>query len=182
MLLDFMAKEIEKKFLLRENGISYVSEKLQTIYPSVEELKKDVLKRGNVIRQGYLSLINGRELSDLLKLEVDFSFSEARLRDRNGKFYFTLKGDGGLSRNELEMELEESCFNNFWLLTENKYIEKVRLDILYQRHTLEIDVYTDRDLIVAEIEVSSSEEANSLSVLGLDVTENPKYKNRNLAK
>ncbi len=177
-----MGEEIEKKFLLREDGIDYASTEIQTIYSSFEELMKDVLENGKAIKQGYLILTDGQELSDKLDMDFDFKPTEARLRNKAGKLYFTLKGKGGLSRNEVETEVGENLFMMFWPLTENRRVEKVRLDIPYQSHTLEIDVYTDRDLVVAEIEVPTVEEANSLKTLGLDVTEDSKYKNKNLAK
>ena len=49
-------------------------------------------------------------------------------------------------------------------------------------YTVEFDVYTDRDLIVAEIEVPSLDMLASLPVLGKDVTEDKRYKNKNLAR
>ena len=52
----------------------------------------------------------------------------------------------------------------------------------FEGHTAEIDVYTNRDLIVAEVEVPTLKDAEKLSPLGKDVTTDKKYKNRSLAK
>ena len=177
-----MGKEIEKKYLIRENGIEHASEALLQMYNSVEALKKDVLQNGKSIRQGYLPLYAGLKLSDKLGMNADFDFNEARLRDKAGKFYFTLKGSGGLSRNELETKIEQEVFDEYWPMTKGNRVEKVRLNMPFEGHTLEIDVYTDRDLIIAEVEVPTTDAAKKLSSLGKDVTTNKTYKNKNLAK
>ena len=49
-------------------------------------------------------------------------------------------------------------------------------------HIIEIDVYTDRDLIVAEVEVGKVEELKEILAIGRDISDDPGYKNRNLAK
>ncbi|MFH1840321.1 MAG: hypothetical protein ABH849_04180 [Nanoarchaeota archaeon] len=177
-----MGNEIERKFLIEENGVDYTTSEFGLFYESIEQLRRDVLDKGDPIRQGYLPLTDGQKLSDLLGIRIDFNPSEARLRDKNGRLYFTLKGKGGLSRNELEVEVNQDHFSQFWPKTEGRRVEKVRLDLPYQDYTLEVDVYTDRDLIVAEVEVPSVEEAHSLKPLGLDITEDPKYKNKSLAR
>jgi len=177
-----MPLEIEKKYLLRENGTEYVTDALLQMYSSVQTLKVDVLWNGTSIRQGYLSLDTGQELSARLNIYADFEPSETRLRDLGGVYLFTLKSKGRVSRDELEVEVSPAIFNEYWPKVGRKKIEKVRLSRPFEGHTVEIDVYTDRDLIVAEIEVSTIREAESLSALGKDVTDNKAYKNKNLAQ
>ncbi len=177
-----MAQEIEKKYLIKEEDANFVSESLFQMYDSLQALKSDVLQNGKSIRQGYLPLDSGTELSDKLGMTVDFDPSEARLRDKADTLYFTLKGSGGLSRNELEVVIDKNIFDEYWLKTEGKRVEKFRLDKPYEGHTAEIDVYTDRDLIVAEVEVPTIEQAENLSALGKDITSDKSYKNKNLAK
>lgn len=177
-----MPEEIEKKFLLMEDGHDHYTSQLKTVYTSLEDLEFDVLSRGKKIKQGYLSLDMGVVLASNLGININFGLKEARLRDLAGIFYFTLKGDGNLVRGEKEMEIAENVFNEFWDLTNGRRVEKFRLAKHYQGHTLELDVYQDRKLIVAEIKVPSIEIAYSLIPLGKDVTEDPKYKNKNLAK
>ncbi len=177
-----MTQEIERKYLIWESGTNYFTEALSIMYPSIDALKDDVTNNGAPIRQGYLSLTTGRELSDLVGMNVDFIPSEARLRDKKKKFYFTIKGSGGLERNELEVEIEREIFYQYWPQTKGQRVEKIRLSRPFDGHTLEIDVYTDRDLIVAEIEVPTLEEAEKLEILGKDVTTDKRYKNKNLAK
>ena len=177
-----MAEEIEKKFLLSENGIEFITDELHKIYSSMDALKGDVLANGTPIKQGYLPLEAGEEIARLLNMEYDFKPNEARLRDKGGKLYFTIKGKGGVSRSELEEKLNQETFDRFWPKTEGKRVEKIRLNKPYQHNTLEIDVYTDRELIVAEIEVPTIEKASLLIPFGKDVTEDSAYKNKNLAK
>lgn len=183
-----ISSEIEKKYLIRESGLEYATNALLRIYSSVDQLKRDILARGFHIKQGYIPLSKGFELADILGIDIDFNPVEARLRQvtsqrENGVAYFTLKGEGDISRNEVEAELPIELFNKYWQITAGKRIEKVRLKKPFEGYTLEIDVYTDgRDLIVAEVEVPSIEIASKLTPIGLDVTNNPKYKNKNLAK
>ncbi|MBI4151484.1 hypothetical protein HY496_00810 [Candidatus Woesearchaeota archaeon] len=177
-----MVNEIEKKYLLSEKGIDFSTDALSPIYASIDQLTEDVLKRGKSIRQGYLPLTAGLELGAILKLDIPFEPCEARLRDKAKTFYFTIKGDGGLARSELEAEIDQTIFEAWWPQTEGKRVEKVRLSKPYQRYCLEIDVYTDRDLIVAEVEVPTREEAEKLVPLGKDITEERRYKNKTLAK
>jgi len=176
-------KEIEKKYLLRENNIEFATKNLAMIASSVGELEEKVLKSGEYISQGYLLLEEGINIYVLLNnSKLEFEPKEARLRRKAGKYTFTLKGDGSLERDEFEAEIPISMFEKYWELTKRKRVEKARLKEEYDGNTAEIDVYTDRDLIIAEIEVDSIEKANALKPLGKDVTEDKKYKNKNLAK
>jgi len=80
------------------------------------------------------------------------------------------------------VEIDKELFLEYWEHTEGKRVEKIRYEMQYLGNTVEIDYFTDRDLILAEIEVASEEDANSLEPLGKDVTLDKKYKNANLAR
>lgn len=177
-----MGKEIEKKYVLRENGTNFATDALLHTYDSVEKLKAEVLKKGKMIQQGYLPVPLGLEIIKKLKLQIDFCPTETRLRNKAGSFYFTLKGSGDLSRNEIEIEIQQSIFDEYWEKTAKKRISKVRLEMPFEKYKAEIDVYTDRDLIIAEVEIPTIENAKKLRALGKDVTTNLKYKNKNLVK
>lgn len=179
-----MAREIEKKYLIRENGVEHITETFLQLYSSVDSLKDDALTSGKTIRQGYMSIEKGKKLAaQKLGIDVDFNPGKARLRENVGAFYFTLKGKGGISRNEIESEVSHELFEMYWPDTEGKRVEKVRLEAPYEGYVLEIDVYTDdRDLIVAEVELPTIKAAERLKPVGLDITDNKDYKNRNLAK
>lgn len=177
-----MREEIEKKYLLKEDGSDFATDALQHQYSSIEALENDVLQHGKKIRQGYLPISSGSDLCDKLGLDLTFTPSEARLREKAGTHFFTLKGEGTLKREEVEVKLDKIVFDEYWQKTEGQRVEKCRLEIPYKGHTAEIDVYTDRDLIVAEVEVPSIGQAQSLPALGTDITEDTQYKNKNLAK
>ncbi len=175
--------EIERKFLLRENQQDYFSDAMRAIYPNSKELKRDVLNRGYKIMQGYLPLDSGILLARDLGATLDFNPTEARLRSKALQFFFTLKGDGGLSRCEVEQEITADIFSRYWNLTNGKRVVKVRFEKPYQKHTLELDVYVDnRDLVIAEVEFPSLSDAGAFPLLGKDVSEDSRYKNKNLAK
>lgn len=177
-----MVKEIEKKYLIKEEGHEYAKEELFRFCSSIESLAESVLAHGKPIRQGYMPIKKGISLAQELGLEVDFPIEEARLRKTAGDFYLTLKSTGDISRDELELGIAERVFNAYWPYTKGRRVEKVRLGLSYENHTLEIDVYTDRDLIIAEVETSTVIEAEELRRIGLDVTAIEKYKNKSLAK
>jgi len=174
--------EIERKYLLREDGTDLSTPALKELAPSVNALQAKVLAEGTSIVQGYLSIPTSLLMADLIGLNPDFEPTEARLRRKADDRIFTLKGGEGLARHELEKRVAKEFFEQYWRQTEGRRIAKRRLELPYQGYIAEIDVYTDRDLMVAEVEVLSIEEASSLIALGKDVTTDPRYKNKNLAR
>lgn len=124
------------------------------------------------IRQGYLVIgENG---------------SEARLRDKAGKYTITVKTKGDLVRGEWETELSEDQFEVLWAATEGKRVEKTRFKIPYDGHVIELDIYEGEldGLVTAEIEfesVQASQQFVPPGWLGKDVTQDSSFKNQNLA-
>jgi len=146
--------EIERKFLVEQIPPNLDS------YPS------------NKISQGYLVSKNPN--------------IEERVRKKGNKFFFTRKTKGFLIREEEEEEISEDKFLNLWNLTENKRIEKIRYEIGFEKFVIEIDIYNGNleGLITAEVEFDSEEEAKGFLPppwFGREVTEDDRYKNRNLA-
>jgi CYTH domain-containing protein len=177
-----LPKETERKFLIKEDGHLYAREGLYRFCSSIESLVKRVLVNGKPIRQGYMPLRRGMSLARKLGLETNSRVGEARIREKAGRFYFTLKSAGDLSRDETEQEISGKAFNEYWQYTEGRRVVKTRLELPYEDHTVEVDLYTDRDLILAEVETRTIAEAENLIPIGLDVTAVKKYKNKNLAK
>ncbi len=177
--------ESEKKYLIWENGRDYSTEHLKKIYSSILEIKKSAKINGRTIKQGFLPIGSGMELANKLGLSINFKPNVARLRkegNKKWKFYFTLKAKGHASRDTSgDKEITSKLFNQYWGQTKGKRVDKVRLKIPYNGYKLEIDVFTGRDLILAEIEAPEEDLANLLPP-GIDVTEKPKYKNVNLAR
>ncbi len=170
-----MGKEIERKFLIEEDGEDFSTEAMNKLYNKIQ--KEDWIET----RQGYLSEELGKTLAEELDLEYSFEPAEYRLRDRDGELSFTIKGKGGLDRSEKEKRIGRELFQNYWPNTEGSRIHKTTVYIPYQGFEAEIDFYTDRDLIVAEVETPTEEEAEAIEPLGKDITQEKSYKNRNMA-
>lgn len=148
----------------------------------MDSLKSDVLLNGKKIRQGYLDLNEGKKLANDFGILISFEPCEVRLRDKEGKRVLTVKGAGGLERGEVEAIISKELFEEYWPKTKGKRVVKVRLEIPEGKYKIEVDVYTDRDLIVAEVEFPNISDSNSFVQIGKDVTEELQFKNKNLAK
>jgi CYTH domain-containing protein/8-oxo-dGTP pyrophosphatase MutT (NUDIX family) len=149
-------REIERKWLVPE--------------PPRKQLGKAAKQR---IEQGYLAV--GRD-----------DEPEVRLRRRKGKTLLTVKSSGGLERVEEELAIGAGAFENLWPLTEGRRVEKTRHLVEHDGHTIEVDVYEgDLDgLVVAEVEFGSAEASAAFDGprwLGDEVTDDSRYKNKNLA-
>lgn len=125
-----------------------------------------------VIRQGYMV--------------IGEDGSEARLRDKAGRYFVTVKFKGELSRGEWETELTKEQFDALWPTTVGKRVEKTRFAIPYGGSTIELDVYEGdlTGLLTAEVEFASEAAAETFEVpewFGEDVTRNQAFKNQQLA-
>ena len=150
---DARSVEIERKFLVRS-----LPEGLDS-YRSI------------LIRQGYLA---------------STSRGEVRLRRLGTDHYVTLKCGHGLARSEDEVELDQDQFNVLWPLTKGKRVEKIRYSIPWVAGIIELDVFQDalEGLYLAEIEfdsVSTAERFAPPEWFGREVTQDERYKNKNLA-
>jgi adenylate cyclase len=183
-----MAKEIEKKFLLMENGKDYSNELTNKLFGSINNLEKLVRAEGVKISQGYLPKNSFDKKLQILKQEnflgeeVSFKPELLRLREFGGKYLMTIKGKGFIERDELEFPIPEKLFNNWWKETKGQRVEKIRYEHHYNSLKLEIDCFTDRKLMLLEIEVKTKKAASLLPYFGKDVSETAKYTNMNLAK
>lgn len=139
----------------------------------VREMPRDLTSYpSNEIAQGYLvSLDDGLQV---------------RLRKSNERYTLTFKRGTGSIREEREVELSASQFDQLWPATEGKRLLKTRYEIPFGHHVVEIDVYHDRHegLVVAEVEFDAEEGARNFQPpawLGDDVTGDPRYSNQLLA-
>ena len=125
------------------------------------------------ILQGYVAIEdNGREV---------------RIRQKENRYFQTIKSGNGLIRSEIEIELTKEQFEFLWPATEGRRIEKTRYHLQWNYHTVELDVYSGNHegLCIAEIEFDSEEESKAIIVpewFGAEVTEDEQYRNRNLAQ
>lgn len=102
-------------------------------------------------------------------------------------YFLTLKSKGLLSREEIEIKISKDTFlhgiqNAKTSLKKTRYTIEIDPDKL---GVFEVDVYDDYEFITCEVEFETEEEANAFVAPDWcikDVTEDPYYKNVNLAK
>lgn len=129
------------------------------------------LKREQII-QGYLA--------------ISSDGTEVRIRRKGDKWFETVKSQGGLTRDEIEVEISQDQFRMLWPATEGRRLEKTRYALEWNGYPLELDVYQGAlaELVVAELEFESAEESKQFSPpawFGEEVTEDKRYKNSSLA-
>jgi adenylate cyclase len=112
--------------------------------------------------------------------------TEVRLRQTDGTFFQTVKSEGGLVRDEIEIELSKDQFETLWQATAGRRLEKTRYALHRAGKKVEVDVYHGSlaGLIVAEVEFTSASESTQFvppAWFGAEVTEDERYKNANLA-
>lgn len=129
------------------------------------------------LRQGYV----------LISTEGVLRIREEQLPSGKKVFYQTVKVGKGLERIEIEIRLEEQAFQQLWLLTEGRQVEKRRYHIpLDEFHMAAVDVYngTLHGLITAEVEfetIAQSELFVPSEWFGKEVTDDDRYANVQLA-
>jgi len=112
--------------------------------------------------------------------------SEIRLRKRDDVQTLTVKTGRGLKRSEFEITITHDQFDELWPATEGRRVEKKRYMIDVEAHHIELDVYEGAlsDLLTAEVEFKSVQESRGFTPppwLDREITEDERYKNRNLA-
>jgi len=177
-----MNKEIEKKYLLRDNLKTYTTPEFFFQYNALESFIDVIKEKGVFIKQGYLSIKQGLDLAKSLKLNVDFVPAQARVRQKGNEFFFALKSEGLEERIELESKISQELFDNLYSFTEGKRVEKIRYIQNIEGLDYEFDFYLDRDLVVVEIEVKDKKDLSRILALGKDITLDKNYKNEELAK
>ncbi|WP_170769523.1 CYTH domain-containing protein [Ruegeria lacuscaerulensis] len=126
-----------------------------------------------VIRQGYLT--------------APEDSTELRLRQKNERYFLTLKGCGELVRVERETEISGEQFETFWPETTERRVEKERYTgTLSDGRVFELDVFQGGLTPLHMVEVEFETEADAKSFVppewfGAEVTEDKRYKNKTLA-
>ncbi|MCA9537833.1 MAG: CHAD domain-containing protein [Myxococcales bacterium] len=117
--------EIERKFLL------------QGVPPDMPAVE------GHRIDQGYLP---GAHLVERVRRIVT---------EHGERFVRTVKLGAGVERIEVEEETDAEVFAALWALTEGRRVEKTRYAVPEGELVWEIDVFADRELVLAEVELPS---------------------------
>ena len=151
--LSVSTQEVERKWLV-------------TKLPDLTGLK------GKEVVQGYIA--------------VTADGTEVRVRQKGDEYFQTIKSDGGLVRGEIEIELTKAQYDDLWPATAGRRLEKTRYEIELDGAKIELDVYKGdlTGLVVAEVEFPSVRESETFSQpawFGREVTEDKRYKNKNLA-
>jgi CYTH domain-containing protein len=176
--------EIEKKWLLVENNLNYfTSYTIDILKSKNENITEDsiydyVKKNGEYIEQYY---ITSKELRDAISFNFEIPIeedSEIRLRFRNKKCFLTIKKGNGYERIEINHEID--YHQAIFFKQKDNVVKKYRLVIPYEERKFEFDAYANMKLLICECEVESVKELDDLPVLGVDVTNDVKYKNINL--
>ena len=132
--------------------------------------------------------IHGYPHHDIVQgyLRISDDGTEERVRKKGSRYMHTTKSGEGLVREESETVISKEEFEKHWPNTEGRRISKTRYDIKYEDVLIELDVYSDdlKDLIVAEVEFESEELSSMFAPpqwFGKEVTDDERYKNKNLA-
>ncbi len=121
-------------------------------------------------------------------IAIDSDGTEVRIRRRAAALTLTVKSpDAGRTRTEEEIELDGARFERLWPLTAGRRLAKDRhLLAMPGGLTAELDVYMGAlaGLRVVEVEFSNERESDRFQIpewFGPEVTEDPRYRNRELA-
>lgn len=131
-----------------------------------------VLGPGVRLRQGYLAL--DRSVEVRIRLDDD----RARL---------TVKAGSGLTRSEVEIDLEDGAAGELWSHTEERRVEKVRYRrMLPTDEVAEVDIYAGElaGLITVEVEFPNEATATKFAPpewFGVELTGQPGWSNASLA-
>lgn len=111
-----------------------------------------------------------------------------RIRQKNEKYILTIKSEGLLAREEVEMPLSQESFLHLSTKTDGIIIEKTRYKIPQSHgYVIELDVFHGvyEGFIMAEVEFPDIDAANQYKApdwFGEDVTMDSRFHNSNLSK
>lgn len=146
------------------------------------------LENGEMYEQGYiLDLDKAREIVEELGIQPEFQPNTIRFRkissDGNKiRYIFTLKDKKETKRREVEWELDRKTFEKYWPWTLGARVRKRRYITKLKGFELTLDAFTDRYLLMAEIEVKDEKQLEQLPKMGFEVTGDSTWSNKKLAK
>ena len=119
-------------------------------------------------------------------IAVEENYAEVRVRYIDNKYILTIKSDRTNSRLEEECILNAQQGKRLLGFCKDRVIRKTRYYIPYNGATIELDIFKDalEGLMIAEVEFKNIDEMNNFIVpswFGVDITEDKRYKNKNLA-
>ena len=112
-----------------------------------------------------------------------------RVRREDDDYYMTYKGKGFLARDEYNLPLNKEAYEHLLAKADGNIITKKRYLIPIEGTALiiELDIFEGKfeGTVIAEVEFSSVEEANSFTApewFGADVTEDKRYSNSYMSR
>ena len=110
---------------------------------------------------------------------------EIRIRKQDDTYYLTQKSDGTLIRKEHETEITKEKFEFYLSQLQTNLIYKTRYSIPINQYTAELDIYHGYLEGLITVEVEFNDEYSALKFIkpeyfGLDITDDKRYKNKNL--
>lgn len=180
------------------NGVLYAHMTIEKLSASHQEIELKFRVIIDALPEGILDTVEKHKITQAYTA-INEDGSETRVRkDHNvtaGETVYTRtsKSAGGVARTEIEEIITEDGYNKEAqnIIQGSRPVEKTRYRIPYvcngKAYTVELDVYegTLSNLVVAEIEFDTQEEANEFvkpDWLGEDVSADKAYKNKNLAR
>lgn len=142
------------------------------------------IERKFLVESFPISLLNNIEGKEIKQYYINQK-PEIRIRQMDDEFYLTIKKGEGLIREEFEIEIGKIDFENMQKLNQFDYIEKTRYLIPHNNHIIELDIYENIGLIIAEVEFTTVEESNHFippKWFDKELTGLPEFCNKNLAK
>lgn len=109
-----------------------------------------------------------------------------RLRKKGARHYLTVKRRAAEGKDETEVRISAKQFEKLWPLTKGRRLTKVRYEIPFGKHTIELDVFCGRHsgLVLAEVEFASTRAAQRFEPpewFARDVTRVARYSNSRLS-
>ncbi|WP_396190266.1 hypothetical protein [Flavobacterium sp.] len=170
--------EIEKRFL-----VLTVEEDFTKNQQGLK-LYNEILETGTTIEQGYITDIQrAKEVLEELEIDLDFRPTTIRFRKYGTQCILTVKDRKETKKREVEWELDPKQFRKYWRETKGARVYKKRMVREVKGYQVEYDAFTDRLLLIAEIEVTSEKELLKLPKISTsDITGQKQWTNKTLSK
>lgn len=179
----------------------WVNDAGASFFDRVRQLAAEIARRsslGTEVERKYLLDRLPEKALDSPSVEIDQGYLPGeklverirRVRSSNGTehWFRTVKLGSGIERVEVEEEAAAELGRAMWRLTKGRRIHKRRYSIREADDVLwDVDEFLDRTLVVAEIELSSTDAHVELpnwlhAVMKREVTDEPEYANAHLAR
>lgn len=144
------------------------------------------------IERKFLVKIIPKNINEYPKFNIEqgyLSFNpEVRIRNKNEKYYLTVKGNGTIAREEYETKISKMVYVELKNKVQGLLLKKERFNIPLNNGLMaELDLYKNLDGLNAmvEVEFQTIELANNFYIpewFGKEVTNDESFKNKNLIK